>query len=82
MAAKKKSTSQKTHSVRASLSIPELTRAGSSLNLQLYAHGEKIGEIEMGRGSLFWYGRNRQKRKRIGWSKFADMMDDLAYGRK
>jgi hypothetical protein len=81
MAAKKKSTGQKTHSVRASLSIPELTRAGSSLNLQLYAHGEKIGEIEMGRGSLFWFGRNRQKSKRIRWSRFAEMMDELAYGR-
>jgi hypothetical protein len=73
---------QKTHSVRASLSIPELTRAGSSLNLQLYARGEKIGEMEMGQGSLFWYGRNRQKRKRIEWSKFAEMMDELAYGRR
>lgn len=72
---------QKTHSVRASLSIPELTRAGSSLNLQLYARGEKIGEMEMGQGSLFWYGRNRHTRKRIQWSNFAEMMDELAYGR-
>jgi hypothetical protein len=73
---------RKTHSVRASLSIPELTRAGSSLNLQLYARGEKIGEMEMGQGSLFWYGRNRHTRKRIEWSKFAEMMDELAYGRR
>lgn len=33
----------------------------------------------IGRGSLYWYGRNRQKRKRIRWTKFAEMMDELAY---
>jgi hypothetical protein len=42
------------------LDIHELTCAGSSLNIQLYVDGEKIGEMESGRGSLFWYGRNRQ----------------------
>jgi hypothetical protein len=68
------------HTVRAALHIPGLSKAGSSLTLLIYAHDEKIGEIELGRGSLFWRGGKRQKRKRIGWSRFADMMDDLAYG--
>lgn len=80
MAATKKRTRRTTHSARASLNVHELTRAGSSLNVQLYANGEKIGEMEIGQGSLFWYGRSRQKRKRIRWSKFAEMMDELAYG--
>jgi len=34
----------------------------------------------IGRGSLFWYGRSRKRSKRIPWSRFADMMDRLAYG--
>jgi hypothetical protein len=68
------------HTVRAGLHIPGLSKAGSSLTLHIYAHREKIGEIELGRGSLFWRGGKRQKRKRIGWSRFAEMMDDLAYG--
>lgn len=68
------------HTVRASLHVPGLSKAGSSLTLQIYARGEKIGEIELGRGSLFWRGGKRQKRKRIGWSQFAERMDDLAYG--
>jgi hypothetical protein len=79
MATAKKRPAPKKHTVRAHLAIRELTRAGSSLNLQLYSRGAKIGELEIGQGSLYWYGRNRQKRKRIRWSRFAEMMDALAY---
>jgi hypothetical protein len=75
-----KKKAQKTHNVRAALNVRELTRAGSSLNLQIYARGAKVGELEIGRGSLFWFGRSRQKRKRVSWSRFAEMMDRLAYG--
>jgi hypothetical protein len=75
----RKKRTHKTHSVRADLGIRELSRAGSSLNLRLYANGAKIGELEVGRGSLFWFGRNRKKRKRIRWSAFAEMMNRLAY---
>ena len=57
-----------------------MAKARSSLNLQIYADREKIGELEIGRGSLYWYGRHKQKSKRIDWSKFAQMMDRLAYG--
>ena len=58
-----------------------LAKAGSSLSLRLYVRGAKRAEITQGRGSLYGYGRYRQKRKRISWSKFADMMDELAYGK-
>jgi hypothetical protein len=68
------------HEVKADLANFDLAKAGSSLNLQIYAAGEKIGELEVGRGSLFWYGRNRHKSKRINWTRFAEMMDRLAYG--
>jgi hypothetical protein len=75
-----KKRSRKKHSVEAELKVPSLSKAGSSLNLKLYADQEKIGEIVLGRGSLYWYGRNRHTRKRISWTRFAQMMDDLAYG--
>ena len=69
------------HTVEAAFHVPSLSKAGSSLNLDIYADREKIGQIVLGRGSLYWYGRNRQKGKRISWSRFAQMMDELAYGR-
>ena len=78
----KKKGSRRKHEVKADLKNLHLTVAGSALGLQLYANGEKIGELQVGRGSLYWFGRNRQKRKRINWSRFADMMDLLAYGKQ
>jgi hypothetical protein len=77
-----KASENRKHRVKANLSNLELTRATSALNLLLYSEGKKIGELEIGRGSLYWYGRFKQTRKRISWSKFADMMDKLAYGPK
>jgi hypothetical protein len=68
------------HEVRASLDNFELAKARSSLQLQIYAVGDKIGELEIGRGSLYWTGRSKKRSKRLDWSKFADMMDELAYG--
>ena len=70
----------KKHHVKAHLQVTELAKAGSSLDLEIYASKEKLGTLIIGRGSLYWYGKGRQKRKRISWTRFAEMMDDLAYG--
>lgn len=88
MATRRKKTSRRSrrkaadavHTVKAGLHVPSLSKAGSSLTLNIYAHREKIGEIELGRGSLFWRGGKRQTWKRIDWSSFAEKMNDLAYG--
>jgi len=69
------------HSVKANLQVMELAKAGSSLHLEIYAAKEKIGTLVLGSGSLFWFGKKRKIRKRIPWSRFAEMMDDLAYSR-
>jgi len=71
----------KKHSVQANLHVLELTRAGSSLDLAIYADQEKIGTMIIGQGSLSWKGGKRQITKRIPWTRFADMMDELAYGK-
>ena len=67
------------HSVYANLNVPELTKAGSGLALYIYAMGEKLGEIEIGRGGLYWRGGKRHSRRRIAWTDFAHKMDQLAY---
>ena len=69
------------HVVKAQLANFELVKAGSSLRLQIFSNDEKIGQLEVGRGSLYWNGRNRKSRERVDWSRFADMMDQLAYGK-
>jgi len=80
--AKKERPSHRVHSVSARLTVEEIAKAGSALNLEVFGSVGKLGELEIGRGSLFWTGRNRQKSKRIRWPDFADMMDRLAYGPK
>ena len=71
---------QAKHLVQASVSNIDLARARSALRLEVFTRGAKVGELEVGRGSFFWQGRSRHRSKRISWSRFADMMDKLAYG--
>ena len=65
------------HTVKAAVHNIDLTKAGTSINLEVYAEGEKIGTVEIGRGSLRWYGRKSPKSKPVPWSKFADWMDGI-----
>jgi hypothetical protein len=70
----------KKHSVRCTVNVPELTKAGSSVSFEVYADGEKIGTIIAGRGSITWYGAKRKTGKEISWTKFAELMDEHCYG--
>jgi hypothetical protein len=65
--------------VHVTLNVPQLTKAGSGLELYLYAEGEKLGQLDIGRGGIYWRGGNRRKVKRISWSRFAEMLDDVSY---
>ncbi len=68
------------HEVLAGIDNIELVRARSSLHLTILADGVKIGQLEIGQGSFFWWGKNRRKSKRLDWSRFAEKMNELAYG--
>lgn len=70
---------ERKHAVRAKLTVGELTKAGTSLHLEVFARGEKIGTLEIGRGALYWKGGKRHKDKRLSWSRFAELMDEVAY---
>jgi hypothetical protein len=78
MPGQRKRTSRK-HEVRAKLGIFELTKLGTSLKLELYSSGERLGTLEIGRGSVYWRGGKRVKGKRVPWNDFAAHMDELAY---
>ena len=68
------------HRVSAHVQILDLTKAGSSMEFDIYAQDEKIGTIVIGRGSLTWRGGKRRYEKRLTWSQFAELMDKEAYG--
>jgi nucleotide-binding universal stress UspA family protein len=79
MATKKKQPAVKKHTVRAQVQVLEFTRAGSSMELEIFANREKIGTIVIGHGSLTWRGGRRKNVKTFSWSEFARLMDDQAY---
>jgi hypothetical protein len=76
----RKAESIKKFEVRAKLSNFHLAKAKSALRLEIYARDIKVGELQVGRGSLYWSGHNRKSAKRVAWGRFAEMMDHLAYG--
>jgi hypothetical protein len=48
---------ERKHAVYVNLNVPELTKAGSGLELYIYSRGEKLGEVDIGRGGFYWKGR-------------------------
>lgn len=77
---RKKTTTLKKHTAKANVQILDLTKAGSSIDFEIYANKKKIGTIIIGRGSLSWSGRSRKHKKTYSWSEFAELMDELSYG--
>jgi hypothetical protein len=85
MAARKKSkrksrSVERKFEVKAEVANFTLAKAKSALKLEIYSRREKLGQLEIGRGSLYWTGAHRQTEKRLNWGKVAQMLDDLAYG--
>lgn len=68
--------------VRAEVANFTLAKAKSALRLEIYSRQEKFGELEIGRGSLRWWSARSPTEHRIPWARFAQMMDELAHGRK
>ena len=68
------------YEVKAELKTPQLAKTGASLGLNIWCDGEKLGELKVGRGSLFWWGAHRKNRKRIPWGSFARLLNREAYG--
>ena len=69
------------HQVDLSLQVFGITKAGTSLNLEIFSEGEKLGQLTIGRGSINWRGGKHKKEKRIRWPDFAEWMNERAYGR-
>jgi hypothetical protein len=63
------------HTVKAAIDNIDLTRAGSSITLEVYAADEKIGTVVLGRGTLNWYGKHRRVPTTVSWTNFADWME-------
>jgi len=70
----------KVHTVKAKLQVLELTKAGSSMEFEIFANEEKVGTIIIGRGSFKWIGKGgweKKSGKKYSWTRFAEIMDYL-----
>jgi hypothetical protein len=77
---KKKVETVRKHSVRCRVDVPELTKAGTAVEFEVHADGEKIGTIVLGRGSITWFGGKRKSGTEISWTRFAKLMNAHCYG--
>ncbi len=71
---------RKKHTVKANLQIFNLSKAGTSLELEVFAQQSrtarrKIATVIIGRGSLTWKKGKGKKGRRITWSQLAEMME-------
>ena len=71
---------RKKHSVKATFQIFDLSKAGTSLELEVFEQKtktkrQKIGTVIIGRGSLTWIKRKGQIGKRMSWSRLAEIME-------
>lgn len=65
----------KKYTATASINMRNLTKRGSSIDLAIYEKKEKLGTVIIGRGSIAWLGKNKQKPKSISWARFAEYME-------
>jgi hypothetical protein len=71
---------RKIHTVKANLQIFNLSKAGTSLELEVFAQESrtarrKIATVIIGRGSLTWKKGKGRRGRRITWSRLAEMME-------
>ena len=70
---------RKKHTVKANLQIFNLSKAGTSLELEVFAQHSrakrrKIGTVTIGRGSLTWTNGKGRRGRRKTWAQLAEMM--------
>jgi hypothetical protein len=63
------------HTAKANVQVMELSKAGTSIDVDLFADDEKLGTLVIGRGSLTWFGKKWKNGRRFSWSRFAAFME-------
>jgi hypothetical protein len=64
--------------VQANMRVLELSKAGTSVDFEIFSQGEKFGTLIVGRGSVSWRGQNRKVWRRMSWTRFDRLMQPLS----
>jgi hypothetical protein len=70
----------KKHDVKVRVQALELSKAGSGIELEIFAEGEKLGVVEIGHGSFGWRKASGELGfKRGDWTTLARWMNEKLY---
>jgi hypothetical protein len=72
---KSRPSARKKHTAKASIQIHGLSKAGTAIELEIYADGTKAGRLVIGRGSVTWYGNKWHRGRRLPWGRFVQLME-------
>lgn len=54
----------------------ELGKAGSALTVEVKDGRRRLGVIEIGHGSIIWWGRKKRLGKRLPWRNLAELLEE------
>jgi hypothetical protein len=58
--------------------VPERPLGRADVVFKVYRDGGMWGTLEISKGSVVWFRANRQYGHKMGWKRFADMMEEHA----
>jgi len=64
------------HTVDVSMQAFNLSKAGTAITLEIYDNDQKLGEIEIGKGSFGWKSANQQDFIRKNWTSFYKFLEE------
>ena len=64
-----------THRVKANFQVIELTKRTSAVNFEIFSGRNKIGDIEIGKGSFGWKAPGKQIYQTEDWTTFCKFLD-------
>ncbi|MBN1606200.1 MAG: hypothetical protein JW940_06180 [Polyangiaceae bacterium] len=68
------------HSVK--FTIPWRELGNADVEFQVWGDSDKIGTLQISKGALVWFPKDRSYGHRISWSKFSRMMEDYPRAEK
>jgi hypothetical protein len=64
------------HTANARVQVLGLSKAGTSIEIDIHRENAKLGTLVIGRGSITWFGNNWRNGRRFSWSRFAHLMEE------
>ena len=64
------------HEIR--MSMPRATIINTDVEVEVYSDDVKLGELHLSKGTIDWRPARSPREIRLGWERFAQLMDEFA----